>query len=77
MHLFPIQAIQKGNMDGARIHAENSIRQKNQVMYDSRSMACLTAICINGHYSTNSVCVKSDTQVLITDQGLYVSQVPF
>eukprot|EP00118_Oscarella_pearsei_P012593 m.93850 g.93850 ORF g.93850 m.93850 type:complete len:78 (+) comp36803_c0_seq15:807-1040(+) len=25
------RAIGKGNMDGARIHAENSIRQKNQV----------------------------------------------
>ena len=27
-----LQAIQKGNIDGARIHAENSIRQKNQVL---------------------------------------------
>ena len=26
-----IKAIEKGNMDGARIHAENAIRQKNQV----------------------------------------------
>lgn len=25
------QAIQKGNLEGAKIHAENSIRQKNQV----------------------------------------------
>ena len=25
------QAIQKGNIEGAKIHAENSIRQKNQV----------------------------------------------
>lgn len=28
LHLF--QAIQKGNMEVARIHAENAIRQKNQ-----------------------------------------------
>lgn len=27
-----LQAIQKGNMEGARIHGENAIRQKNQVM---------------------------------------------
>lgn len=26
-----IQALQKGNLEGARIHAENAIRQKNQV----------------------------------------------
>ena len=26
-----LQAIQKGNLEGAKIHAENSIRQKNQV----------------------------------------------
>lgn len=25
------QALQKGNLEGARIHAENAIRQKNQV----------------------------------------------
>ena len=25
------QALQKGNIEGARIHAENAIRQKNQV----------------------------------------------
>ena len=26
------QALQKGNVEGARIHAENAIRQKNQVL---------------------------------------------
>ena len=26
------KAIQKGNMEGAKIHAENAIRQKNQVL---------------------------------------------
>ena len=26
------QALQKGNLEGARIHAENAIRQKNQVI---------------------------------------------
>ena len=30
IYIFP-QAIQKGNLEGAKIHAENSIRQKNQV----------------------------------------------
>lgn len=27
-----LQAIQKGNIEGAKIHAENAIRQKNQVI---------------------------------------------
>jgi len=40
---YYIQAIQKGNMDGARIHAENSIRQKNQVMY-MLYLTCLTIL---------------------------------
>jgi len=26
------KAIQKGNMEGAKIHAENAIRQKNQAL---------------------------------------------
>jgi hypothetical protein len=30
MDLLRPQAIQKGNMDGARIYAENAIREKNQ-----------------------------------------------
>ena len=29
------QAITKGNIEGARIHAENAIRQKNQVSDES------------------------------------------
>ena len=29
------RAIQKGNTEGARIHAENAIRQKSQVSYRS------------------------------------------
>lgn len=31
LHHVHVQALQKGNLEGARIHAENAIRQKNQV----------------------------------------------
>ncbi|XP_065183221.1 charged multivesicular body protein 1b-like [Sycon ciliatum] len=38
------KAIQKGNIDGARIHAENSIRQKNQSLNFLRMSARVDAI---------------------------------
>ncbi|XP_062510383.1 charged multivesicular body protein 1b-like [Corticium candelabrum] len=38
------KAIQKGNMDGARIHAENSIRQKNQSLNFLRMSARVDAV---------------------------------
>lgn len=39
-----IQAIQKGNMEGARIHAENAIRQKNQALNYRRMSARVDAV---------------------------------
>lgn len=39
-----IQAIQKGNMEGAKIHAENSIRQKNQALNYRRMSARIDAV---------------------------------
>lgn len=38
------KAIQKGNMEGARIHAENSIRQKNQSLNYLRMAARVDAV---------------------------------
>lgn len=38
------QAIQKGNMDVARIHAENAIRQKNQALNYLRMSARVDAV---------------------------------
>lgn len=38
------KAIQKGNMDGAKIHAENSIRQKNQALNYRRMSARVDAV---------------------------------
>eukprot|EP00118_Oscarella_pearsei_P012592 m.93835 g.93835 ORF g.93835 m.93835 type:complete len:198 (+) comp36803_c0_seq12:807-1400(+) len=38
------RAIGKGNMDGARIHAENSIRQKNQALNFLRMSARVDAV---------------------------------
>lgn len=43
--LFPLfQAIQKGNMEVARIHAENAIRQKNQAINFLRMSARVDAV---------------------------------
>jgi len=38
------QSIQKGNMEGAKIHAENSIRQKNQALNYRRMSARIDAV---------------------------------
>lgn len=38
------KAIQKGNMEGAKIHAENSIRQKNQALNYRRMSARVDAV---------------------------------
>jgi charged multivesicular body protein 1 len=38
------KAIQKGNMDGAKIHAENAIRQKNQALNFLRMAARVDAV---------------------------------
>ncbi|XP_026461111.1 charged multivesicular body protein 1b-like [Ctenocephalides felis] len=38
------KAIQKGNMEGARIHAENAIRQKNQALNYLRMSARVDAV---------------------------------
>lgn len=38
------KAIQKGNMEGARIHAENAIRQKNQGLNYLRMSARVDAV---------------------------------
>lgn len=44
--LFPFfsQAIQKGNMEAARIHAENAIRQKHQSINYLRMSARVDAV---------------------------------
>lgn len=41
---FVPQAIQKGNMEVARIHAENAIRQKNQAINFLRMSARVDAV---------------------------------
>jgi len=43
-HTLLLQAIQKGNMEGAKIHAENSIRQKNQALNYRRMSARIDAV---------------------------------
>lgn len=39
-----LQAIQKGNLEGAKIHAENAIRQKNQALNYRRMSARIDAV---------------------------------
>ncbi len=41
---FVCQAIQKANLEGAKIHAENSIRQKNQALNYRRMSARIDAV---------------------------------
>ena len=45
------KAIQKGNMEGARIHAENAIRQKNQVLF---LYNWTPPFSLNSSFSTNT-----------------------
>ena len=42
--LFVSQAIQKGNMEAARIHSENAIRQKHQSLNFLRMSARVDAV---------------------------------
>ena len=42
--LFVLQALQKGNTEGARIHAENAIRQKNQALNFMRMSSRVDAV---------------------------------
>jgi charged multivesicular body protein 1 len=42
--LVTLQAIQKANLEGAKIHAENSIRQKNQALNYRRMSARIDAV---------------------------------
>ena len=42
--IIMLQAIQKGNMEGAKIHAENAIRQKNQALNYRRMSARIDAV---------------------------------
>ena len=43
LHL-PSQAIQKNNVEGARIHAENAIRNKNQALNFRRMSSRIDAV---------------------------------
>jgi len=43
------KAIQKGNMEGARIHAENAIRQKNQALNYLKMSARVDAVASRVH----------------------------
>lgn len=61
------KAIQKGNIDGARIHAENAIRQKNQALHflklgsrvDAVSQRVQTAVTMKNVTKSMSSVVKS------------------
>lgn len=39
-----LQALQKGNIEGARIHGENAIRQKNQALNFRRMSSRVDAV---------------------------------
>ena len=51
VYVLFLQDLQKGNVEGARIHGENAIRQKNQASYDR------TCVCVCVGVITVCVCV--------------------
>lgn len=53
------KAIQKGNMDVARIHAENAIRQKSQSVNYLRMSARVDAVAsrVQSALTTRNVCI--------------------
>ena len=59
--VFP-QAIQKGNMEVARIHAENAIRQKNQSINFLRMSARVDAVAarVQTAVTVNQVMILTD-----------------
>lgn len=74
-HTWPShQAIQKGNMEVARIHAENAIRQKNQSINFLRMSARVDAVAarvqtavtmnkVRWHRSCNSCSITLEDSV--------------
>ena len=63
MYCDYLKAIQKGNMEGAKIHAENSIRQKNQALTYRRMSARVDA-------------VAARVQTAVTTKQVSTSRVP-
>lgn len=57
------KAIQKGNVEVARIHAENAIRQKNQALNYLRMSARVDAVSsrVQSALTTRKVCSQSET----------------
>lgn len=76
------QAIQKGNMEVARIHAENAIRQKNQALNYLRMSARVDAVAskvqsaVTTRKVTNSMAGSYLTiKILIRDVNVYILKV--
>lgn len=59
------KAIQKGNMDVARIHAENAIRQKSQSVNYLRMSARVDAVASRVQSALTTRNVSGDLQILI------------
>lgn len=57
------KAIQKGNMDVARIHAENAIRQKSQSVNYLRMSARVDAVAsrVQSALTTRNVCIINNS----------------
>lgn len=71
--LFPFffffqQAIQKGNMEVARIHAENAIRQKNQAINFLRMSARVDAVAARVQTAVTMGKVSLFSQIYCKDE---------
>jgi len=68
--LYMFQAIQKGNMEGAKIHAENSIRQKNQALNYRRMSARIDAVAARVQTAVTTKQVSGYIQDVLSSQIL-------
>lgn len=65
--LFVSQAIQKGNMEAAKIHAENAIRQKHQSLNFLRMSARVDAVASRVQTAVTMNQVRSSSQCFVKD----------
>lgn len=70
------KAIQKGNMDVARIHAENAIRQKSQSVNYLRMSARVDAVAsrVQSALTTRNV---SDASIRSADRWFFLMKIRF
>ena len=70
-----LQAIQKGNMEVAKIHAENSIRQKNQSLNYRRMSARIDAVAARVQTAVTTKQVSSPFACSLSSVGSVIGSI--